>query len=441
MDFRDFFVTPLIIMLVLAAAYLIRPRVTDPLTRRYFFPALILKICGAIAIGLVYQFYYGYGDTLNFHKYGSRHIWETFGDSVWAGLRLIFGDPNGPGLYGYNSKLILVNDPSSFLIIRISAFFDLFTFSSYAGTAVLFSVLGFIGAWMFYLVFYDQYPHLHKSLAICFFLPSLIFWGSGLLKDTITLACIGASVYCVYYLFIKFKFSISKLLLLIICLYTLFIVRAFMLQVLLPSLIIWIFLKNVGRIRSIILRLFMFPIIIALAAFLSYQAVLNSVKTNSKYAIQNIANTAMRTAYDIRYWTGRDAGSGYSLGELDGSFGSMVRLAPQAVNVSLFRPYVWEVRNPLMALSALESLGFLLTVLYLIFWHGRRLLRAIRDADIIFCSVFVVAFAFAVGVATYNFGSLARYKIPLLPFFVVALVLIFNYEKKDKNAAVLDRTE
>ena len=76
--------------------------------------------------------------------------------------------------------------------------------------------------------------------------------------------------------------------------------------------------------------------------------------------------TAKITAYDIGYYTGRDAGSGYSLGELDGTFGSMIRLSPQAINVSLFRPYLWEVKNPLMLLSALESFLLLSLCLYII---------------------------------------------------------------------------
>ena len=52
-------------------------------------------------------------------------------------------------------------------------------------------------------------------------------------------------------------------------------------------------------------------------------------ETSDRYRLDKIAETAQVTAYDIRYWTGKDAGSGYSLGELDGTYWSMIKLAPR----------------------------------------------------------------------------------------------------------------
>ena len=108
------------------------------------------------------------------------------------------------------------------------------------------------------------------------------------------------------------------------------------------------------------------PFMISCAIALGYFAMVKAGEDNAKYSLQNVAMTAKITAYDIGYYTGRDAGSGYSLGELDGTFGSMIRLSPQAINVSLFRPYLWEVKNPLMLLSALESFLLLLLCVYII---------------------------------------------------------------------------
>ena len=45
--------------------------------------------------------------------------------------------------------------------------------------------------------------------------------------------------------------------------------------------------------------------------------------------------------------------------------------------------------------------------------------------------IFSLFFAFAVGISTSNFGSLVRYRIPLLPFYVSSLVIIrYMYEKE-----------
>ncbi len=48
---RDLIVTPLVIFAVYAMAYAARPYVADQVTGRYYFPALSLKIIGAIALG------------------------------------------------------------------------------------------------------------------------------------------------------------------------------------------------------------------------------------------------------------------------------------------------------------------------------------------------------------------------------------------------------
>ncbi|MFM7486724.1 MAG: hypothetical protein ACKO13_07360 [Cytophagales bacterium] len=149
----------------------------------------------------------------------------------------------------------------------------------------------------------------------------------------------------------------------------------------------------------------------------------------------------MITAYDIRYYTGKGAGSGYDLGELDGTIQSMLWLAPAAVNVTLFRPYLWEVANPLMMFSATESLLFAIGLLF-IFLNGRwRIIKNLVKVDIAFCLMFALVFAFVVGVSTFNFGTLARYKILLLPFFAIAMVLLNHQSNNDRKLAVLDATQ
>ena len=173
----------------------------------------------------------------------------------------------------------------------------------------------------------------------------------------------------------------------------------------------------------------------------AYYTVIKIGEDDERYAVTRLAATARITAYDIRYWSGRFAGSGYSLGELDGSFESMVRLAPQAINVSLFRPYLWEVKNILMLFSAVESLVLLGVCVYVIGKQRVRIFSALSDPNILFAVSFALVFAFAIGVSTYNFGTLVRYKVPLLPFMVTALILISDYRKSERKEERLDSVE
>jgi hypothetical protein len=443
MELRDFIVTPIVILLVCFIAYFLRPYCTDETTKKYFFPALAIKMAGAICLGLIYQFYYNGGDTYNFHTHGSRHIWEAFVDSPEKGMKFFFTDGSDVrGIYNYSSRIFFLRDPSSFFVIKVAAFFDLFTFSSYSATAVLFAVFSFIGSWMFFLTFYKQYPKAHFGIAMAsFFVPSVFFWGSGVLKDTIVTGCLGIATYLFYLIFVERNFSFLKALALLLSLYPIFMIKIFVLQAYLPAVIVWIVSFNVHKIKSVLLRAILVPLAIIFIISAGYFTVLKIGEDDRKYSVINIARTAQVTAYDIRYWTGRDAGSGYSLGELDGTYQSMIVLAPQAINVSLFRPYLWEVKNPLMLISAVESLTLLLLTLFLIGSRPVYFFKLLGNPNVLFCATFSLTFAFAVGVSTFNFGTLARYKIPLLPFYAIGLVIIYNYEKSEKKLGEFEKTE
>lgn len=435
MELRDIIVTPFVFFIVIVLAYIIRPMVSDAVTYRYYFPALLLKMFGAIALGIVYQFYYSGGDTYAFQNHGSRHIWEAFMDSPDIGIKLLFAKgESGPGMWEYARKIWYFNDQHSYFIIRIAAVLDLFTFSSYSATAILFAVISFTGGWMMFLTFYKRYPLMHRWLALaCLFVPSVIFWGSGILKDTITLAFAGMATYCVHYLFIERRFHFGYGALLLFSFFVIYSVKIYILMSLLAAFVVWSFFYYYFKINSGALRLLAVPFVVLISLVLSYYGIQKISEDDPRYALDKIAITAQVTAYDIRYYTGKDAGSGYSLGELDGSMGSLVRLAPGAINVSLFRPYLWEVRNPLMLLSAVESLFTLLITLYVLYKVRSRILLYIQTPEVVFCLIFSLMFAFAVGVSTYNFGSLARYKIPVYPFYFVALAIIM-YQHRLRQA-------
>ncbi len=423
---RDFIVTPIFLIIIYSLAYLIRPWLTDRANRKYFFPALTVKIIGAIALGVVYQFYYKGGDTINYHTNGSRVIWDIFIESPMDAINVFFNQGEfGPGLWAISDKIWYWRDPQSFMIVRIATLFDLITFSTYSSTAICFAFVSFIGIWFFFLTFYELFPHLHKWLAVgSFFIPSVFFWGSGILKDTITMACLGMATYLIKRIFIDKKFSFVSVSVLVLCFVISFSIKKYVLTCFIPAALFWIYAGNLFKLKSLVARVTLFPLILIITFFTGFYFIQKIGKDDPRYAIDKIAETARVTAYDIRYWTGRDAGSGYSLGELDGSFASMLRLAPNAINVALFRPYPWEVNNMLMLISSLEAFALLFMTLLLIISKPLNFIKVFSNPNILFCFIFSITFAFAVGVSTYNFGTLARYKFPMLPFYFIGLVLV-----------------
>ena len=97
-------------------------------------------------------------------------------------------------------------DPKTYMVIRLVNPLIVFSFGSYLITTVLLDWIIYAGIWRLFIVFSDHYPNRVKlfALAILFF-PSVLFWGSGILKDTITFSCTGWVAYCIHRIFILKK--------------------------------------------------------------------------------------------------------------------------------------------------------------------------------------------------------------------------------------------
>ena len=121
----------------------------------------------------------------------------------------------------------------------------------------------------------------------------------------------------------------------------------------------------------------------------------------------------------------------------------MLKKAPEAINVALFRPYIWEARKIIVIPSALEAVFTLLFTLYVFFTVGlfRTLRELFSDPTVLFCLIFAIVFAFAVGFTSMNFGALARYKIPALPFYFSALVILLDSRNRKATIANFNQSK
>ena len=427
MKLEDLIIAPIVAFIIYGIAILIRPWVTYEENRKYFLPALTLKLLGALLLGALYQFYYGGGDTFGYYD-GSTHIYDAFYNEPSIGLKLIFNENNYQGgVYPYASKIWMYPSPTEYMVVRIAGVFAILTGGTYAGIAMLFAVVSFSGLWAMYMAFSKLFPHQLFGLAIAIlFIPSTIFWGSGILKDSITFGLLGWSTAALIHLLYWQRRPWLWLSVLFLSLVLAFSIKEYIVLSFLPAAMIWGYFVIIKKVYNKILRLLIAPFVLIIMTFLSAYTVYKVGENSPRYSLANLAETAKITAYDIGRWTGRDAGSSYDLGDLDGSLASMIRLAPAAINVSLFRPYLWEVRNPLMLLASLEGLILLVFTLIILFRMIWFKVNVLKSPAAWFSLVFSLTFAFAVGISTYNFGTLFRYKVPLMPFFAILLVLTWS---------------
>jgi len=427
----DYVLLPFVLLLVYAIAYRYRNKHYGHKHpwRKYFIPALTVKIFGAIFIGLIYAYYYEGGDTFNYF-YHSLVINEAFNESVIKWLNLIFHVPayNDGAYYDYISRMEWYQDPSSYTVGAISAFISLFFFNTYLPTIVIFAFISFSGVWALFRTFATNYPKLLRPVAVAtLFIPSTFVWGSGIFKDTICLFALGWLTYGIFRLLIQRDFSIKNMLLTILSFILIAIVKLYILMGYVPALLIWILFAYSHKIQNRSGRLLVkliFSIAAIGASLFFMQRFSNEL---GKYSLENIAETSNLTRSWINYSSEKAEGSSYDLGEFDPSVVGMISKFPAAVNVTFFRPYPWEAGKIIVLLSAIEALLFLFITLKVVFTVGllKTWITINKDPTIQFCLIFSIIFAFAVGISSYNFGALSRYKIPCLPFFALALILIY----------------
>lgn len=401
--------------------------------RKYYLPGLYVKFGGAIFIALIYQYYYHGGDTFNFY-YHSQIINSSLKDSFtsWANLLLNRSPDSHPKIYKYTSEMFWYSDHSSYMVASIGAVLGLLNGTTYLPIALLFAFLSYTGIWAMYRTFVNLYPRYHFPLAIAFlFIPSTVVWGSAVFKDTVCMFSLGWLTYSTFQIFVNRNFSIWNFIILILSFYLLAVIKIYIILAFLPALSLWLLMNYSGKIRSVaarwILNILFIGIVISGFLFFADQF----GKELKGYSLERIAEKARVTKEWITYVSENQEGSAYDIGELDGTLGSMLKKFPQAVNVTLYRPYLWESRKPIILLSALEAAAFFVLTVLVFYRTGffKTFGKIFRDSNLLFFFVFTIIFAFAVGISTGNFGSLSRYKIPCMPFFG-ALLLLLYYQTK-----------
>jgi len=418
------------------ATMAIRNSIKNKALRTYFMWGIWLKIFGAIALGIIYNTYYG-GDTNLFFRDGGI-LWEILLESPSMGFRLLFfteaGD-NSPEIFQYVRRIYYYIDKHSFAVLRISAVCSIFSFNTYTINAIFFAIMSFTGVWCIFRVWHHLFPQLVRPMGVAvFYIPSVIFWGSGLLKDTITLGALGWMFYGFYFGIILRKKMVANILLLLLGVWVSNAIKQYILLIFVPSALLWIFLQYRNRVKSRPLRVILLPVMMSIAVPAGFFAVNQIAGEQSQYSIDRVAANAKINSEWLEYVSQQQGGSGYSLGELDGSLGNMLVKFPQAVWLALFRPYIWEAGNPFMLLSALESFFFLLLTFRLVLTvNFGKLARQFVDHPILFFSLaFTLVLAFASAITSNNFGTVVRYKIPFMPFYLATLYVL-RYKLKNST--------
>ena len=434
MDYGDLILFPVFLIILSLFFRALRNTYKDPLLKKYHRQAFWLKIFSCIAF-IIYNVYLYPADSIGLYQKEGANIYHLILHNS-NHLKWLFQK----GKYFDESFLKdrfnsgYFRSEANFMVARFVALISFVTAGRYAATSLVFACIGFSGIWKLFLFFYEQYPHLHKRLAIAvLFFPTFVFWSSGILKETLCIASLGWITYSLYEMMCKKKHLVKNTFILFVFGYILAIIKIYILISYVPFFILFIILRNLQRIKNNFLKYLLAPFLI-ISCLLVFTGFFNSFNEElGAYAVEDVTSSIQHLNGAFKNMDGNEtADSNFDLGvEFDGTFNGLIKLAPVAVFTTFFRPFIWESHKASQLIASLESTILFLLTLFIILKAG--LLNFIKlilsDPLIMYCFLFSIVFATFVGASTLNFGTLVRYKIPCLPFYIISLFLIYEKTK------------
>jgi len=429
----EYTVFPLILIAILLVSGRIKRKglKTRP-EYRYFLWGLWAKVGGGLIFALIYTLYYEGGDTTSYYE------------CALAFVNLLYHDPGsfftayfGPGTPEikslFNSETgspmaYMFFDGKTRTVIKLVVPFLTLGFKSYFIATVFLAIFTYGGLWRLYLMFTSYFPQFSRNLAYgILFMPSVIFWGSGILKDSFTLAAACYFIVATNDIIQKKKGFLLHLIILMISGFIIVSIKPYILIILLPGNLVWFFYTKIKKIKNTFFRYIIVPFVYLAVGLGSYWVLTALGDRLGKFSPERALETAVVTQQDLQqdYYDGNS----FDIGQFEATPTSIISKFPAAVVAGLYRPFIWEANNGVMLISGIENILILgLTLLVLLRMRLRVLLKLISEHPVLLYSLsFSILFAFMIGLTTSNFGALVRFKIPLIPLYMGVIVVIYGH--------------
>ena len=429
----DLYLTPIYILILYFIIKRLRNKYySESPVGKFILPCFWVHVVACIFFALVMQFYYGFGDVYGYYT-GALEIWNAFVKSPGTALELIFRSrenysPTAIGMAPYTSFPGFALSLNT--VMKIAGFFSIFCFGTYIPIALVFTMFSFWGTWLIFVTIHRYFPELYKFTGLAtLFIPSVILWSSGISKEAPCMFAIGLAFYSVNKLLNKEGFFKHALYILIAS-WVLIFTKNYIFYTFFAAAIIWMYYFFITNLSFPILKFMMkFFIILGLLAFFIYFFLVpdNPIQVSFMAGLTKGENLQELMTIANKM----DGGTGYTLPPVEFSAWGFLKSFFSSLNVTLFRPYLWETENILMLLSSFESFFTLILAILVIIKGGLgRLSKMAKDYPvIIFMLVFSLIFSPIVGFISFNFGTLVRYKIPTLPFFLPLLFILLLTRK------------
>jgi hypothetical protein len=391
--------------------------------------AFLLKVCCGAVLFLLYTYYYPVRKDADTFKYfdDSRFLYEALWIKPVDFFKMLFGIDCESEYFKtmYFEKMNnwyrsyengLLNDNR--LVIRINAVFRLVSFGNYHVHSLLLNFLAFIGSYSLARLFLVFTESKWKTYLAVFLIPSVVFWSSGILKEAVLLFALGLFGWNFHRLMFE-KWQWRKLPLLVFLLAILLVMKLYVFIAFVPAVLAWWISKYTKRTimvhASMIIGGVLFGLTLAkIVPSLNFIEIM----ANKQRDFINLSK-----AFNVN--------SAIEMSYLEPNLWSFIKATPKALINTFTRPWLTEIKSILFVPPLLENL-FIIGILITSWFYGRKV-SATQWKFVIFCLTFSIILFLIIGLTTPIIGAIVRYKIPAIPFLMIAALMFFDGQKLPKS--------
>lgn len=399
--------------------------------------SFLAHMAAGVGLVLVYTYYYaGNGDMISYHQYGvpiTDALRYDFGEvfpEVWA---LFVHDD-------YRLPLEPTGIGSTGTMQAVAVWLFFFLGNSLYAAALFISVCSYLAKVLIYRALRsDFHESNHENVLFAIMLsPTGIVWTCALLKEPVLMVFFGPAFLGLKWI-LDGRRVFAGALLVALGSSVILLIKPYVLIALALAGGVWIFWARTLRSGGSIVVKPIYFVVAASVVMLGFTVVSNFFPSLSPDKVaESMQHQRRAAAQDAGgsnfYLEGRDAPLNEAPRE---GLASQLAILPIALMTALFRPFVFESFSAMQFLNALEMAW--LTVLFVQMLRSNRLAELVRritaNPALMFCLVFVLVLAMGTGLSTANLGTLSRYRAPMMPFFLLLLVILREPEKAALLAA------
>ncbi len=399
-------VLPILNLLLIAAAAVWFFRRQPDALKRVYWAALAVKLLAGVAMGWLYLYHYGSGDTISFWQDGIR-LADAFKERPGQTLAFLWDEELVQDLQHQFTN----PGPRSLFFTKICGVLALLSHGNYWIMGAWMSVIAFAASWLLTVRLVRLFPEMSTGIAlVLLFLPSVVFWSSGLIKESLGLAALYIIATAVISV-VQQQVRVIELLAAFAALWIGWNLKYYWVGIFIPVAIPVVALAVAGRWWSETKRYDL-----ALWSILVLASVAMASQSHPNFYFSRFLEVICQN--NLEFTRLSDPPRLVQYYNLEPSFGSVLMNAPAALIAGLFRPFPWETFNTLSLLSALENLIVLAIVIQAL-PSVARMGGSNHRVLVIATLTYTLSLVVFLALSTPNFGTLSRYRIGALPFLLL----------------------